>query len=688
MLAASGMAAARAEGAPEQRPAPEVQAAFDAVLAQDNATLKRMLDGGLDVNVTNEFHLTLVDAALRNDQLETIELLLNAGFDPNRTGLLGDNLLDSATLAENLPLIKLLLAHGADPYQKDEYGGTPLETAAGNARALVLQAYADAGIDLAGYRNDDGNTLLHTVADYYAFSDPPELVACARLLLQLGLEVDSRDADGETPLYEACAHLGEAISPQRLALIEFLIASGADPNSRDSDGTTPLKACVGQGSLDALRRLVELGADVNAQDAEGESALKYLAGSLGSEAELTLLLELGADPNLKNNAGETPLHEALWRKNTPAVEALIAHGALVDLAVRAGRGQFAELRPLVENEGAIASDPALATLAVRLAVKCEYPDIARYLIGHGAAPLLTDCIVLGDDALLTQQLKAGADPNALPDGRLPLYFAAREGRLEAIRLLAEHGGDVNGGAKPRTGTPLIGAVRGKHLDAVRALLALGADTEAVYSYKLTPLFWACMGGDVEIAGALLDAGAHVDALYGGGDTPLLWAAGSRKPSAEMIQLLVAHGANVNAQNDMGLTPLGSALGSAKPDASGGYPVAEALLAAGADPNIADEFGYTPLTSALSSDDLAVAEFLLKRGADPDVQDLFGWTALLDAIDSCNQPVIDLLRRYHATEPSAWLIEEAKRYGIYGDEPAADVPAEPVAATTPDAAPAL
>ena len=77
-------------------------------------------------------------------------------------------------------------------------------------------------------------------------------------------------------------------------------------------------------------------------------------------------------------------------------------------------------------------------------------------------------------------LSAVADSSARVDeqlgewGRSGLYWAAREGRTEILRLLLDSGGSVDSTDKDGT-TPLIAAAYFGHGDAARLLLESGAD---------------------------------------------------------------------------------------------------------------------------------------------------------------------------------------------------------------------
>ena len=72
---------------------------------------------------------------------------------------------------------------------------------------------------------------------------------------------------------------------------------------------------------------------------------------------------------------------------------------------------------------------------------------------------------------------------------------------------------------------LITAARKSNVEAVKTLLAKGADVNAKTEYGATPLFFACDRGNAEVVKLLLDAGADPnvhDTFYKA--TPTIWAA--------------------------------------------------------------------------------------------------------------------------------------------------------------------
>ncbi len=90
---------------------------------------------------------------------------------------------------------------------------------------------------------------------------------------------------------------------------------------------------------------------------------------------------------------------------------------------------------------------------------------------------------------------------------------------------------------PTLNEELIAATRKNNVEAVKTLLAKGADVNAKTEYGATPLFFACDRGNVEIVKLLLAAGADIDVrdtFYKA--TPTSWAL--QRDQAEVVKLLV------------------------------------------------------------------------------------------------------------------------------------------------------
>ncbi len=151
----------------------------------------------------------------------------------------------------------------------------------------------------------------------------------------------------------------------------------------------------------------------------------------------------------------------------------------------------------------------------------------------------------------------------------------------------------------------------------------------------TPLIEAVRGGDVAALRTLLDRGADVDERAGDGATALHWAAYLDDPAA--AGLLLDAGADVTVANRAGVTPLSLACVGA------GAALVARLLEAGADPNERMAGGETALMMAARTGRVEVLDVLLDRGAAVNAaEDLRGTTALMWAAANEHPDAVRLL----------------------------------------------
>jgi len=150
-------------------------------------------------------------------------------------------------------------------------------------------------------------------------------------------------------------------------------------------------------------------------------------------------------------------------------------------------------------------------------------------------------------ATVQRWLDQGLDPNEEPSGACstPLALAVIQGNSDIIRLLIEHGANVNAPASP-DGSPALHCAAALERDAPERLSLLlqgGADVNAVNEARITPLMLAAQRGHTESVQVLLAEQPDLEIRSADGQTAIEVAAAARR--TEVVRLLRLAGARLS-----------------------------------------------------------------------------------------------------------------------------------------------
>jgi ankyrin repeat protein len=385
--------------------------------------------------------VTLLDAVKAGNR-ETVRTLIRQRVDVNAAERDGTTALHWAVRADDLALAQMLVRAGANVKAQNHYGVTPLSIAATNANAPIVETLLKAGADPNG-AGPDGETVLMTAAR----SGNPDVV---QALIAHGANVNAVEKwQGQTALMWAAAE-------NHAAAVRVLVEHGADSNARSKEhafpdyryetngmavfqlpkgGWTALMYAARENALDAAAALADLKVDLNAVSRpEGTTALHLAIINVHYDLA-ALLLEKGADPNVPDSTGMMALYAAvdmrapanmLTRPEPRPHDKIDALGLVKVLLVHNADPNARLKKPIIGRHQNLVGDASLAegaTPLARASKACDIP-VMRLLLDAGADATLT----LKDRTTTAMIAAAGT-----PEGSA----------LEAVRMLVEHGVDVN-----------------------------------------------------------------------------------------------------------------------------------------------------------------------------------------------------------------------------------------------------
>ena len=404
----------------------------------------------------------------------------------------------------------------------------------------------------------DGTTALH----WAAYNNDPEM---ATLLVRSGASVNAVNRYGVSPLAVACG-TGSA------NIVNVLLSAGADANAALKGGETVLMVAARSGNLEAVKALLARGARHDARERRGQTALMWAAAE-GHAAVVRTLIETGADVSATLDSGFTAFFFAVREGHIDAARALLDAG--VDVNATVERRESAPGKPV--NTPPYKPAPR-GTSPLLMAVQNAHFELAIALVERGAdpndrrsgfTPLHTITWVRKPDS------SDGSEPAPIGSGRLT--------SLQFVREIVKRGANVNlrlprGTPKPPNtssrieaegATPFLFAADRSDVPLMRLLLELGADSMLPNLTRTTPLMAAAglgttepleeAGEEVEAVEAvkmLLDLGADINAVDDNGDTAMHGAAYGNYPL--VVKLLADRGADPQVwkdRNKFGRTPL-------------------------------------------------------------------------------------------------------------------------------------
>ena len=434
----------------------------DAVMKGNKVAVRSLLQKNADVNAAQTDGTTALHWAVRLDDMETAELLIRAGAKGSAATRAGATPLQLAAVNGNAAMIEKLIKAGADPNAPlTKYGDTALMMAARTGKPDAIKALLDNAAQINATETWGGTTAL-----MWAVSEShPDAVM---MLIDRGANVNPR-----SKVVPSESRRGGSTSNSSVTSLPRDPEPGEKPKKDYYGGFTPLHFAVRQGDMESTRLLVAAGADVNAISADGKASLE-LAIYNGNYEIASFLIDSKAKVNHADAEGFTPLFWAVDRRNMetnpgmpwmvtldplPLIKKLLASGAdpnaFVD-NIPTSRRSALNLTPRT----------TFATALARAAFSADM-ELVQLLLSHGADP---NIVSSNNETALMQ-----ASGYAWIDG----YSRGKSNaeRLEVIKLLVKLGANVNA-ADDAGITALMSAGNFGDLAIIQYLVDVGADLGA------------------------------------------------------------------------------------------------------------------------------------------------------------------------------------------------------------------
>ena len=408
---------------------------------------------------------------------------------------------------------------------------------------------------------------------------------------------------------QSAAPVADAAMAGDRATVKTLLQEGSDVNAAQGDGTTALHWAAMKNDAELAQMLVYAGGNVKATTRLGGNTPLVIAARNGNAAVVDVLLKAGADAKLATTTGTTPLMLASASGSVEAVKALLDAGADVEakessmeqtpLMFAAANTRVDVMKALIAAGANVKAVSKVVNLASLTSPEEEFFRQQQPQQGQGqqsgapagaqapgAAPAAA-AAAGGGGRRGPQQGKAGVERNfrynelvGWQGGMTPLLFGARQGSMDAVRVLLEAGADVNQASGGDKTSPLVLAIANGHFDIALFMLDKGADPNAVSDNGVAPLY------------AVLNVQWAPKALY-----PQPRSYLQQKASyLATLQALIDKGADPNARLKYKVWYSGYNF-----DLSG-----------------VDEIGATPFWRAAYASDIEAMKMLVKAGADPSI----------------------------------------------------------------------
>lgn len=481
------------------------------------ASVKCMVEAGVDVNSVNEF-LTPLMMAARGSRLDTIKFLLEAGADPNLSaneepiiGITTTTLYYAAIArvpgsdaSQPEAIVRCLLDHGArlvGPGESETLALARLVFRGAESMAKLIMDRSDFEARLASSTKEERGSLLCVAV---AIGDEK----LTRRLLEIGCPPIG---DKTWPAIQEASKRG------RSEIVKLLLDRAMEEPDTDMEDlyTLVIASAVFGNQIPTLVTILDHGKGSAIQGVAVEVIAQTLFATntmLRSEEISSIFLGRGIlDFVTETKKIHSLLREAINCDNYTFAIEVMRHfdmgpstflpdtkGTIFELA--AEYGPMKGFARIVSLGISIHPDDKTCQSAFFRAAKGLHAEIIEYFLDHGFSVNSSHTICLGSTPSLTE-------PLIIRVARTKLMSPDDERRaLLTLRLLLERGVEIDK-CNSKGRTALAEATRMEHVDCAKALLIGGANPFHKTEHGKTPLEMAINHDQVELVKEFLDVAA-------------------------------------------------------------------------------------------------------------------------------------------------------------------------------------
>jgi len=406
---------------------------------------------------------------------------------------------------------------------------------------------------------------------------------CAQILIDNGINIETKDERGQTPLWWAMHYPGAkyVLSKDQSGVVEVLLANGADPDQTDKDGQNLLCFAISKRAVWMVEPLLKAGAPANSKQ-NGKIALHYVIerSYINVNTVGKLLIDHGAGFQFKDDQGWPVLVHTVVNKQPDRLKLVLANAP--DDFVNTALGYDVPLRTAISNKDTACArllleagfDPNIGLESGQLPDR--YAGLFHIALLNGDLPMLNLLLDFGAKAnienfrfyvndnfelieRIIENRKVRGESVIIPEEK-PIYLAVAYNAVNCVQIIIDEGVDIN--AKKYLGqTPLWWAVNYPGMAqrplqdqsaVVDLLIANGADPDQTERNGLNLLCTSCNYQADWMVERLLKAGAPANSTQHG-RYAIHFAV--LKKNRKIVQILLDYGANIDAVDDKGLTPL-------------------------------------------------------------------------------------------------------------------------------------